>query len=261
MCLNKFWTFTFCACLAACGGSSTSSTETARFTTLKQFSDGAGVARGTFADGTETVFIASNVAGVVSAANKIVDASVGATTTYRSQAFSDIPISETLSTAVVRRGTVTLAGQSVNVLIVEDNSGDAGLVYLSASGGDVLTASGAGFGTAPSGAFTYNGVHIIAERSVGGSAQTGTFSLTADFDNKTFSYSGTTASSSLTGNGTVDTTSGRLTSSDLSSVANGFKSSATMYGQLHGSSAQATSGVFHTNESDPNYAGAFAGSR
>ena len=255
------WCFSLCTLLTACGGSTTSVSETAQFTTLKQFSDSAGVARGVYADGTETVFIASNVAGIVTAANKSVGTTVGATTTYRSTAFSGVPVTQRLSSAVVRRGTVVLEGQTANVLIVQENNGQAGLVYMAAPSGDILTASGTAFGAAPNGVFTYNGTHIIAERSLGGGAQDGTFSLQANFNNKTFSYNGKTTSTALTGSGTIDTVRGRISSNNLSSNVNGVTSTATLYGQLHGTVAQSTSGVFHTNEADPNYAGAFVGSR
>ena len=140
------WCFSLCTLLTACGGSTTSVSETAQFTTLKQFSDSAGVARGVYADGTETVFIASNVAGIVTAANKSVGTTVGATTTYRSTAFSGVPVTQRLSSAVVRRGTVVLEGQTANVLIVQENNGQAGLVYMAAPSGDILTASGTAFG-------------------------------------------------------------------------------------------------------------------
>ena len=79
-------------------------------------------------------------------------------------------MTQRLSSAVVRRGTVELEGQTANVLIVQENNGQAGLVYMAAPSGDILTASGTAFGAAPNGAFTYTGTHIIAERSVGGGA-------------------------------------------------------------------------------------------
>lgn len=248
--------------LAACGGSSTSSSgsittppPTVNFTTLRAFSDGAGVGRGVASDGTETVFIAPDIAEVVSIANQ------SAANPVDDIQFSDFAVVQTLPTAVVRSGTVTIEGEVANVLIVEDNSGEAGLVYLEFPGfADAVFASGSAFGTAPNGTFTYNGVHIIGDRFLGG-AEDGSFTLTADFTNRTFDYSGATASSTLIGSGTIDTTNGRFASSNLSSNVLGSTNTASMYGQMHGSSAQAVSGVFHTNESDPRFGGAFVGNR
>jgi hypothetical protein len=243
--------------LAACGGSSTGSitSPTASFTTLRAFSDGAGVGRGVASDGTETVFIAPDIAAVVASANQ------SSGTPIENIQFSDFAVVETLPTAVVREGTITVEGEVANVVIVEDNGGEAGLVYVLVPGvADAVFAAGSAFGTAPNGTFTYNGVHIIADRFFGG-ADVGDFTLTADFTNRTFTYNGSTVSSTLTGSGTIDTVNGRFASNSLSSNVLGDTNTASMYGQLHGSSAQSVSGVFHTNESDPFYAGAFVGSR
>lgn len=255
--------------LAACGGGSTSSsggnintppplvtpTPTVNFTTLRAFSDGAGVGRGVASDGSEAVFIAPEISAVVAEANQT------SANPVNDIQFSDFAVVQTLPTAVVRQGTVTFEGEVANVLIVEDNSGEAGLVYLEFPGfADAVFATGSAYGTAPNGAFTYNGVHVIGDRFSGGT-EDGNFTLTADFNNRTFGYSGATASTTLTGSGAIDTANGRFTSNNLSSNVSGSTNSASMYGQLHGSSAQAVSGVFHTNESDPNFAGAFVGNR
>lgn len=243
--------------LAACGGSSTGSitSPTASFTTLRAFSDGAGVGRGVASDGTETVFIAPDIAAVVASANQ------SSGTPIENIQFSDFSVVQTLPTAVVREGTVTIEGEVANVVIVEDNGGEAGLVYVVFPGvADAVFASGSALGTAPNGTFTYNGVQVISDRFFGG-AEDGTFTLTADFTNRTFTYNGSTLSSTLTGSGTIDTANGRFASSNLSSTVGSDIGTASMYGQLHGSSAQSVSGVFHTNEADPFYAGAFVGSR
>lgn len=250
------------ALLAACGGSSTSSSgsittppPTNNFTTLRAFSDGAGVGRGVASDGTETVFIVPEISTAVAEANRT------ASNPVSDFQFSDFTVVQTLPTAVVRQGTATVEGEVVNVTIVEDNSGEAGLVYLEIPGfADAVFATGSAFGTAPSGAFTYNGAHAIADRFVGG-YEIGDFTLTADFNNRTFTYSGATVSSTLNGSGTIDTVNGRFASNNLSSNVSGLTSTASIYGQLHGSSAQAVSGVFHTNESDPRFGGAFVGNR
>ena len=237
--------------LAACGGGG-DGLATANFTTLKAFSDGAGVARGVASDGTQMVVIGPDIAEVVASANQNDPADLQ---------FSDFAIVDTRPTAVIRQGTATVDGQVANITIVEDKGGEAGLIYMEIpGGGDAVFATGSAFGAAPNGSYTYNGVHIIGDR-VFGDQQDGTFSLTADFNNQTFSYNGSTVSSSLSGSGTIDTVNGRFSSNTLNSNVDGDTAFATMYGQLHGDSAQSVSGVFHTNESDPSYAGAFVGSR
>lgn len=241
--------------VAACGGGGGGDSASVNFTTLKAFSDSAGVGRGVASDGTETVFIAPDIAEVVASANASSDVPLD------DIQFSDFAITQTLETAVVREGTVTIEGEVANVLIVEDNSGEAGLVYLEFPGfADAVFASGSAFGTAPNGTFTYNGVHVIADRFNGG-AEDGNFTLTANFNNRTFNYNGGTLNSSLTGNGVIDTANGRFSSGSLVSNAGSDVGTASMYGQLHGNAAQSVSGVFHTNESDPFYGGAFVGSR
>ena len=241
------------ALLAACGGGGGGDVSaSANFTTLRAFSDGAGVGRGVASDGTEAVFIAPDIAEVVAISNQ--DNPVDLQ-------FSDFAIVDTRPTAVIRQGTVTVDGQVANVTIVEDNGGEAGLIYLEIPGyGDAVFATGSAFGAAPNGSFTYNGVHIIADRFFG-DQQDGTFSLTADFNSRTFTYNGSTISSSLSGSGSIDIVNGRFSSNALNSNVGGDTNTASMYGQLHGDSAQSVSGVFHTNESDPFNAGAFVGSR
>lgn len=248
------------AFLQACGGGSTgpagfNQTPTpASFRTLRQFSDGAGVGRAVDADGVEMVFISPDIAEVVAEGNR----------TYNSPIddiqFSDFPVVQRLAHSTVRQGTMTIEGEVANVTIIEDNGGDAGILYLDLGYADAVVATGTPYGTAPGGTFSYEGTHLIGDRYYGG-IEDGTFTLTANFTSKTFSYAGSTVSSTLNGTGIIDTANGRFQSSNLTSNVLGSVNSASMYGQLHGQSAQAVSGVFHTNEADPNYAGAFIGSQ
>lgn len=245
--------------VAACGGGGGGGggdvSTTANFTTLRAFSDGAGVGRGITSDGTQAVFIAPDIAVTVEAANE------SANTLGSDVQLSDLPVVATLDTAVVREGAATINGIVANVTIVEDNGGEASLVYIEIPNvGDAVQAIGSAFGAAPNGTFIYNGVHVIADRYFGG-AEDGVFTLSTDFANNTFTYSAATSNTSLSGNGVIDTIDGRFASNNLTSNAFGDTGTATMYGQLHGNSAQSVSGVFHTNESDPFYAGAFVGSR
>lgn len=256
------WALTAVGVLAACGGGGggvTTPSPAVTFSTLKSFSDGAGVGRGVATDGTEVVFIAPDISELVTAANQ------SSSSPLVDVQFSDFAVTETLSTAVVREGTISFGGEVAAVLIIEDNSGEAGVVYLDVPNyGTAVFATGSAYGAAPSGQFTYNGVNTITNRIDTGGA--GDFALTANFTNGTFTYNGNFSygasdSASLTGTGTIDTVNGRLDSSNLSANVAGSTSAATMYGQLHGTSAEAVSGVFHTNEANPNYAGAFVGSK
>ena len=255
MYLQTLGAITSIGVLCACGGSSTSGNVTARYTTLKAFSDGAGVARGVTTEGQEAVFILPEVQSFVAEAN------ANPNIDPDNDDFDNLPVVSNLPYADVRGGTVNIDGVSAQVIIVEDKGGDAELLYAYVPGaGDLIGATGSAYGSAPNGTFEYNGTHAIGRRSTA-ATEVGTFAMSADFNNKTFDYSGGTTNSSLTGGGTINTTSGRFSSDDLASTVGTETSTATMYGQFHGSSAQSTSGVFHTNESDPTFAGGFAGSR
>lgn len=222
----------------------------AQFTTLAAFSDGAGVAQGQAANGERAILIAPEIAQVVASAN---DPVTGIQ-------FSSFPIVQTLPTAKVRSGTVTLDGNVANITIVEDNGGEAGLIYVEFPGyANALAAVGNGVGVLPNGQFTYNGVHVVGSR-FSNEYEVGAFTLDADFTNRTFSYNGTTTSTSLTGSGIIDASNGTLRSNNMTSNVPGSTSGANLYGQMHGGAAQSVSGVFHTNESNPSYAGGFAGS-
>lgn len=50
---------------------------------------------------------------------------------------------------------------------------------------------------------------------------------------------------------------GKLTSVDASIIANGSAYTATIHGLLSGAGASSVTGVFHTNDSRPDYASAF----
>ena len=53
------------------------------------------------------------------------------------------------------------------------------------------------------------------------------------------------------------TSTDKLTSVDANIIANGSTYTATIHGLLSGSGASSVTGVFHTNDSRPDYAGAF----
>ena len=92
-------------------------------------------------------------------------------------------------------------------------------------------------------------------------AEIGSLSMTANFSNNTFSINGTSTNSSLTGTGFIDPANGRISSADLTFTKSGSSYGATTMGNLTGNGATDVSGVFYTNDTNPDYAGAYAGSR
>lgn len=252
-----FGAMAFFGLLSACGGSSTSGNETARFTTLKTFSDGAGIARGVTSSGKEALYVTGSVQSVVASANANPNLDPD-------DPFKNLPVTGRADYGDIRSGTVTIEGTAVYAVIIEDDGGDAKLLYANVGGEvDMLGATGSAYGSAPNGTYSYKGTHVIGDRYNGGS-EIGTFTMSANFNNKTFSYTGATTSSALSGSGAINTASGRFRSNNMAyrvQATDNDSGTATLYGQFHGSSAQSTSGVFNTNEADPYYAGGFAGSR
>jgi len=238
-------------CLGGGGGSSTPA-----FSTLRAFSDGAGVAAGTD-DGLRFIVITPDVAGVVSSLNN------DSSDSLDSRA-SDFPIVQVLSTnANLRQGALTVNGIAANMTIIQDLGGDAALALIEAP---TLPAQiGFAFGQpltgTPVGTHTYNGTMTMGVRGLIGGQQIGSFSMGADFSANTYTFTGTTANNSLSGSGVIDAQAGTFSSNNLTAVTTGTTRSATMHGQLHGNGATSVSGVFHTNESSPTHAGGFVGSR
>jgi hypothetical protein len=244
--------------LAACsGGGGGSSSPVASYSTLKVFSDGTGVGSGVAEDGSKVVFIAPEIAATVAEANDVTEQDIADINV------SDFPVVQSLQTnANLREGTLTVNGVTANVTAVEDLGGEAGLVLL-----EIPNAASAGMATGsaltgnPVGTQTYSGTMTMGPRGVNSNQELGSFSMEADFDAETYTFSGTTNSNSVTGNGVIDIQSGTFSSNNLSAATNGTNRTATMYGQLHGNDAKSVSGVFHTNENSADYNGGFVGSR
>jgi hypothetical protein len=244
------------ALLAACGGGGGSGVAT--YSAMKVFSNGDGVGRGVANDGTKLVFIAPDLAAVITSANSATGQSV------LDVQPSDIPVVQRLSSnANLRQGAVIVEGIATNVTIVEDDGGDASLILfdipnlasLGMAGGSALTGN-------PTGSHAYNGTMSMGVRSSGGAGQQlGAFSMSAHFNTETYSFVGTTQSHSLTGTGLIDIPSGRFSSNSMNATTFGTSRGATMYGELHGNSANSVSGIFHTNESSATYSGGFVGTK
>ena len=242
------------ALLAACGGSSTGG---ASYTTLKVFSDDAGVAKGVGSDGTQALVMAPDIALVVQAANDATQQDIA------NVRVSDFPVVQSLSTnANLRQGTITSSGVVFNATAIEDLGGEAGLILLEIPGQySAAMATGTALTGTPVGTHSYNGTMTMGVRSVNPNQELGSFTMNANFNAGSYTFSGNTSNNSLSGSGVINAQSGTFNSNNLSASTNGTSRTATMYGQLHGNAATSVSGVFHTNESSANYAGGFAGSR
>lgn len=244
--------------LGACGGGGGGSGSQPQVTasTVKLFTDGAGVGLATNAsDNQKLLFLAPDIVDVVSVVNSATDVDDSAD-------FSNLTLSGTTATAKIYTGTSVSGGVTANITGYEDNSGEAALLFL-----DIPTQANAVFATGnplngvPSGTYTYNGLHGFGRRAVGVNPEIGSFSMSANFSAGTFSYSGTTTSSTLTGSGAIDSSAGRFTSTTMSLNAPLGSYSASLHGLLHGTNAAAVSGVYHSNDTSPDYAGAFVGAR
>jgi hypothetical protein len=244
--------------LTGCGGSATTTTSSqVNYSTVTVFSDSAGVFRGVSGSGGAAVGISPEVASVVRAANT--SSSDDTITTVDRSSFA---LLSSNALGKIRQGTVAAGSTTVNVTIYENNSGDSGVVLFEVpSEGNLLFAAGSALSGYPSGSFTYYGQHAAGRRIVNATPELGSFALVADFNNDVFGYSGTTASTQLTGSGVIDKTNGRIAGSGFSLATPYGTYSATVHGNFHGTNAAEVTGIFHTNDTNPDYAGGFVGAR
>jgi len=240
--------------LSACGGGGGGGgSSTLSATALTVFNDGAGVARVVRSDGVEFVYIAPNIVADVNATNNNNSVTPVDVTQY--------PIVSQSNGYNLRQGTVSANGAAVNVIVAEKiGSGKASIAYLYDNSGDAIAAGGGAYSSAPSGSHTYNGIYVAGGR-YSAFAEIGSLSMSANFSNNTFSINGTSTNSSLTGTGFIDPANGRISSGNLTFTVSGSSYGATTMGNLTGSGATDVSGVYYTNDTNPDYAGAYAGSR
>lgn len=242
--------------LAACGGGATSTSGT--YTSVRVFSDAAGVVRAVSSSGERAVIITPNVAQFVNLANTTPEQ------TLVQYEVKDFEITRVLTTnANLRSGAITQNGVVINVYGVEDLGGEAGAIYAEVPNtANFVYSVGSSYGSAPTGTFSYEGTLATGIRSVSDpQLELGSFILVANFDQRTYGISGSTLSDTIDGTGVLNTSTGTFQTDNLRMVTSSTSRTATMYGQFHGVSAQSVSGVFHTNENDPVFAGAFVGSR
>lgn len=241
--------------LSGCGGGASTSTVP-QFTTLSVFSDSAGVFRGVNnSTGQVAVGISPEVASIVEGANNSSDS----TTNIDRSSFALVSSN---AYGQIRQGALTSGGTTANVTIYETNSGNSGVVLMEfPSVANILMASGPALSGFPSGSFTYYGQHAAGRRVVNASPESGSFALAANFDTDTFGYYGSTANTVLSGSGVIDKSNGRLAGSNFSMVTPYGTYSATVHGNFHGTNAAEVTGIFHTNDTNPDFAGGFVGVR
>ena len=235
------------------GGSSPSPVVTA--SAIKVFEDGAGVAliQGV-SNGNKVLILSPVITDVVAAASSL--------TSVPSGSGYSLTASGSTATATIKTGTYTSDGITGNITEYTDNGGEAAILLLEVpSAFNAVYAGGNALNGIPSGTYTYSGLHAFGRRAVGVTPELGSFSMSADFSANTFSYSGSTTSSTLTGSGAIDSSAGRFTSTAMSLNAPLGSYSASLHGLLHGTNAAAVSGVYHSNDTYPDYAGAFVGAR
>lgn len=246
--------------LAACGGGSSavSNNPTTTFNVERVFSDNAGVARAVSSNGVQGYVIMPDVGLLVQTSNEV------SAEDLTSIQVSDFPIFQVLnSNAYLRQGAITVDGVVINVTAVEDLGGFAEAAFMEVPGYlNALIVAGTQPTNLPSGTFQYQGTMGTALRYVNDpQPQLGDFTLIANFSTATFNVNGSTLSDTLTGSGVINNLNGTINANNLFITTSGTLRSATMYGQFHGNAASSVSGVFHSNEADPFYAGFIVGSR
>jgi hypothetical protein len=123
------------------------------------------------------------------------------------------------------------------------------------TGGQVVTS------TPTSGIYRYTGTQTSNARSVVAPGQMGTFTLDINFSSRTFSFSGQTATFSVTASGNTDAQSDLFASTNVVIVANGQQYSGHFYGLLHSNGARGVTGIIVTSDYAPDYSASFIGIR
>ena len=236
--------------LAACGGSTT---ESVTASAIKIFSDGAGVARMVADGGTnlEMVMIANNIVAEVANANANGFDSSG------SVDVTQYPIISQSNGYNLRQGT----SDGSNIIVAEKiGSGKSSIVYLWNNTQDAIATGSRTYTSAPVGNYTYSGLYFAGARGASFS-EIGDLSLSANFTSNTFTINASGTSTSLTGAGFIDPSNGRISSAGLTFNSPSSSYTASTIGNLSGVGSTDVVGVFYTNDANPDYAGAFAGSR
>lgn len=237
--------------LTACGGGGGVSSS---FSAVSVLSDRSGVAR--VSGESQTLVLIPEVDAYIAQGN-----SGGTGTSDDNFELDQVPIIGSTSVATIRQGAVTdKSGNSQNITVYEINNADEGFGLVEVPQYGVvyfIAGSERPLSNIPSGSFTYTGNQVVRHWQGGSFKEFGNVVIDADFTNNEFVYSGNSTNAGVNGIGYLDTSTGKLTSVDANIIANGSTYTATIHGLLSGAGASSVTGVFHTNDSRPDYAGAF----
>ncbi len=263
---KNLFAIVFVAALSACGGGGGGSQQaveenSSKAEVLVSLSDSQGVARITDNDSVGLIYF-PEISNFVSSYNSSSDNNNSSDIASLNP--SSFPVISTTTSTETRRGTFTIDGSSINVTALKNNkTSNAYGIYLELPGyADGYIMSGDSVSQIPvsgnqifAGAFTQNARSVIAPGAIG------SFSLNVNFSQRTFSLNASAASTSLSGSGVINISNGLFATSNATFSRNGVNYPATIYGNLVGSGASSVIGVFYTNDTSPDYAGTFLGSR
>lgn len=245
--------------LSACGGGG-SDAPTAKFNALSVLSNGQGIARGLTSNNSKiTLVYAPQIAATIASANNT--SGSGGIEELNPSAF---PVLTNTDRYIVTKGTVISAGTTLNVTTLQNKSttNATALFVEMQNDADSIMVIGDGFSNPPaSGIANYTGTSTSNARSVIAPGQIGTFTLTVNFGTKTFTFNSATERFTSSGSGAIDLANGLFATSSMNIVANGIGYSGTLYGQLNGNLATSVTGIIFTNDTAPDFAGSFIGSR
>lgn len=249
--------------LTACGGgggetSAQIAEDPIRFTALSVLTNGQGVARFTGNNAVGLVYSPEIAAAIASANSSTNDSSIGSIDP------DNFPITSTTQTTTTRKGTVTTDDITVNVTILENNlTGDAfGIYFDIPDAPDIVMVGGEALTLVPtSGTVTYTGFFTQSAFTEVSPGQIGSFVMNINFSANTFTINASTSSMSLSGGGSINPSNGLYASTDIAVGINGTNYTASLYGNLNGVAANSISGLFHTNDTAPDFSGSFVGSK
>ena len=240
---------------AACGGSGGSGTSLGKAAVLTERPDGSGLLRAVVQtpNGEATSLILT-----ADVNREYQDALAHDGTQIADIRNLDYSFSDTYSDYYTAQ--VVVDGELADVLIAYAKSDYQTFAYYGETSTENAAATGGMKATnMPSGIHSYVGSNVVANRD-GSSPEFGTFTMGVNFDTKTASINGSTASTSIDATGmTVDTSSGTFNTNDLRYRVNGIVSQAKLEGLFHGNGATGVTGVYFADVATPATSGILVG--
>ena len=235
--------------VTGCGGGGGPIVESAN--ALRVFSDGSGVGKATASNGNKAYFISPEIISFV----YLIQQDVSNTT---DSDIDDLTLISSGAKYEIR------AGFEDGIEIVgffktgTYGNSDASVIYLGDYFDQLTIASVSRLTGKLRGTYTYDGIYVVNDRLGYDFFEIGPSNITANFGNKTFNISAYSDNTQLNGSGFLDTSTGQISSTNLSFLRPGVSSSnATLIGAIGGSNGSGVSGVWHTNGSSPFYEGSF----